>query len=52
MSTDEPPIAYPVWICGACDSHTLDLAAGDHQCENCGNRYDHRGELIPDEDRS
>lgn len=46
----ERPIAYNVWICGECDSHTIEKNNGDHQCETCGSRYDHQGIYIPDED--
>lgn len=41
-------VAYMVWLCGGCDSHTVETNQGDHQCETCGDRYDHRGVLIPD----
>jgi len=25
--------AYNVWLCGECDSHTVELDKGDHLCE-------------------
>jgi hypothetical protein len=44
------PPAYEVWLCGECDSHTVDKDNGDHLCETCGSLYDNRGTYIPDPD--
>ena len=45
-----PRLAYKVWLCGECDSHTEDKDNGDHLCETCGQRYDHAGHPLPDDD--
>lgn len=43
--------AYMVWLCGVCDSHTIDKDNGDHLCETCGALFDASGKYIPgDED--
>ncbi len=42
--------AYNVWLCGECDSHTVELDKGDHLCETCGASYDHAGHPLVDDD--